>query len=472
MGKLLLAITFFANIFCLRAALPEIVISGNFPGGSGREIRLMDYTDLVSYREQEIASSVIDLNGNFGFRFSRFEPQYVFLRIDHARMGFFVEPGKSYMLQFDKVNFDLLNDRVNPHLNPWHFEFAITGDSLNNDIESLEDMLFDEFVSKHHAIYVNRNTAAFQSIVADVDLRFRANNNAYFQDYKRYKIAFYQRAANLIGVNDLMREYFVGKPVLYNNTQYMNLFNAAFDTYIFAGSRQITIRDLQHTVNSLGSYHALMDSLGKDTILRNEVLRELVMIKGLQSMFGNPDYNIENVEKILSYTSKNSKFHQHRNMAVNVLNELQYLRPGVTVPSVVLNKGTDGNIAFPEDFSGKPTLMVFWTSWCAACQVEFFALIELLKRHNDGFNVIGISADRHLNDYKTFLSRNELPWQNIHFDGDFRLLDTFKVKSFPTYLLIDKDGRLISFPAPKPSEGLVDILDRIIQPTQRPGRQR
>ncbi len=436
----------------------------------------MEYGDLISYREQEISSSTIDNEGKFSFRFSRFEAGYFFFRIDHARMGFFAEPGKNYQFTFNEVNFDRLNDRINPWLNPWFFEFTIAGHSLNNNIEMLEDKLYQELAERYSAIYTNRNTEVFRSIVEKVDKQFLAEQNRYFSEYKRYKIGYYRHAANLVRFNELVRDYFIGQPVLYNNTQYMNLFNTVFETFIFAGSRNITIRDLQHTVNNLGSYHALMDSLGKDTILRNEVLRELVMIKGLQSMHGNPDFNIANIESMLRFTFENSKFPQHRIISKNVLHQLTYLRAGEPAPSFQFANRQGIEINFPGNYSGKPTLLVFWTSWCETCQVDFSAITELLKRYNNGFNVIGVSADRHNRDFNSMLNNANLPWENLYFNRDFRLLDAFQVRTFPTYMLIGQDGKIISYPAPKPSDELVQVLDRLmVQPLpqpQRPGRRR
>jgi hypothetical protein len=134
----------FLFIFCavqLNAADFRIQIRGNFPGAEGQVVRLLEYADMLSYHEREIGSDKVDENGNFSISLIRYRPQYVFFRIDHARMGFFIEPGQIYQLEFDPVNFSQLDDSRNPYLDPWYFQFRITepAETLNQHIDKLED---------------------------------------------------------------------------------------------------------------------------------------------------------------------------------------------------------------------------------------------------------------------------------------------------------------------------------------------
>jgi thiol-disulfide isomerase/thioredoxin len=452
----------------------EIVLKGSFPGAEGREIRLMEYGDQISYREMEISSAIVDEKSEFVFRFSKFNPQYVFFRIDHARMGLFVEPGIEYTLVFDAVNFDLLNDKFNPYLNPWFFKFEITQppSEINTYINKLEDELYSFFSENFSIIHKSRNAAVFQPIINKTDSLFSAIENPFFKDYRRYQLAYYLQISNLARFNEMVNEYLIAQPVLYHNTQYMNFFNTVFDKYIFAGSRKITISDLRHTVNVLGSTHALMDSLGKDTLLRNEVLRELVMVKGLQDMHSNPDYIQANVEKMLLQVAESSKFPQHRIIARNILYEKQRYRSGNPAPSFNLVTNSGVALDFPNDFKGKYLYVVFWASWCESCLLDFIALNEVYTRHKDNLSIIGIATDRTPSSFQNMVNRQNFPWENVYFARDFRLLDAYQVRSLPTYVLIDREGRIISYPASKPSEDFITRLEWLLFQERRPTDRR
>jgi thiol-disulfide isomerase/thioredoxin len=459
-------ILLFLIISCLKSIASDfqISISGNFPGAEGQTIRLMEYTDQISYNEQEIEAAIADESGNFEISFSRFETQYVFFRIDHARMGMFVEPGTSYKLQFEPVDFARLDDSRNPYLDPWYFHFSIIEPSndLNFYIIKL-DTLFADFLLENFAlIHRTRNRQLFLDFKHHTDSIFADIENPYFRSYYEYKFASYLRIGNLERFDNLARNYIFNQPVLYENTQYMNFFHTVFDSYIFAGSRNISITDLRYAVNTLNSYTALMDSLGKDTLLRNEVLRELVMIKALQDMFNNPDYRQDHVRNLLNRLADESKFHQHRIIASNTLKKLEHLKTGSPAPQLTLNPGTDNEINVNKDFRGKFVLVEFWTSWCETCQLDKIAMQELYDKYRNDFEFVSVSTDRHKEAFQNYLSQNPEPWLNLHFGKDFRLLDTYGVKSIPLFLIIDPDGNIANYPAKRPGDNLALTFDRLL----------
>jgi peroxiredoxin len=447
----------------------RIDINGIFPGAEGKEIRLFEYEDMISYREKEVASAVVDVNGRFQLTFNRRFPQYAFFRIDHARMGFFIQPGNSYILQFDRVDFNGLNDKINPYLNPWHFNYTITtpANSLHANIEELDDVLNTYMTANFNQIQRNRNRNAFQEIKNRTDSLYGKIENPFFKDYYKYIYGYYNHITNTQRPLEIMRNYILNQEVLYHNPQYMNLFNTVFDTYIFAGSRTISLSDLRHTINTLNSYNALMDSLGKDTLLRNEVIRELVMLKGLQDMHGNPDYHKANVENILSHVVSNSKFPQHRVIARNILYQKRYLAAGTPAPSFTLIDDDGKTIKFPEDFRGKYVYIGFWTSWCETCMLDFVALREMRTKFGDDVMFLGVSTDRHLADYQRFIRSQNPPGKNLYFQQNFRLTDAYQVRSLPTYILLDREGKVVNYPARRPSDDIISLLERLLHQERR-----
>lgn len=459
-------------VFSVDAANFEISITGNFPGAEGKEIRLMQYGDLITYREMEIDAAVIDGEGNFSFAFSRFEPLYLFFRVDHARAGIFAEPGMEYHLQWEPVDFSLLDDRINPYLNPWNFAFSLSenGEGLNHQIDEFENELYKHLAEQFVMIQMTRNAGLLENIREHTDSLFGSVDNRYFRDYYRYSYAYYRQVANLSRFSSLVQEYILNQPVLYQNTQYMNFFNTVFDTYIFAGSRSISGYDLRYTINEQNSYHALMDSLGKDTILRNEVLRELVMLKGLQDMHGNPDYRDANIENILSWVRENSKFPQHKIIAQNILYQKKHLQEGNEMPSFVLHDETGKAINLPDDFGGKYLYIGFWASWCESCLLDFIALKQIYQEHKEDIAIVAISTDRDKQALERFTRQHNFPWKTLHFADDFRLLDTYQVRGMPLYILANREGKVVGFPARRPAGELKIQIEWLLHQERTPRR--
>ncbi len=450
----------------------EIRMNGTFPGAEGQVIRLMQYHDQITYREKEIAVATIDQQGEFELSFNTYQAGYFFFRIDHARMGIFLEPGKIYHLEFEPVDFSSLDDSRNPYLDPWYFSFDVIKPvpSLDYHIEKLEDVFHDFLMNNFAAIHRSRNRKALEDFRLLTDSLFGDVENEYFQDYYRYKFAYYYRVANLDNFENMTRKYILNQPVLYHNTQYMNFFNTVFDTYIFAGSRQISKHELEHTVNRVGNYHALMDTLGKDTVLRNEVIRELVMLKALKDMHGDPDYRRSNVEQILAYASQYSKFPPHRNLASNILHQKKYLKQRSEAPAIVLKDADNQEVKIPDDFQGKYVYLGFWAAWCETCLRDFVALDEIYPEFKNDFTFIQVSTDRHKSIYDAFIENQQYPWKNLHFDGNFKLLDAYRVRNLPTYVLIDRQGKIISYPARGPGENLVTFFRWLLFEEERRNR--
>jgi thiol-disulfide isomerase/thioredoxin len=455
----------------------DIIINGAFPGAEGKKVRLFQYSDNITFRTKLLASTEINHASEFILKFILYQPQEVFLRIDHAKINFYVEPGEKYNIVFDTVNFDEIDIKRNPYLDPLVFNYTFNSTekpTLNSHIESLE-IAFDDFLVKNLSTNRRRQLAnLFRKFNAHTDSVFGNIDNEYFKSYYEYKFGRYYRLANAESDYLLAIKYFFDRDILYSNTQYMDFFNSYFETFVLKGSRKITIQDLEFTVNELGSYTALMDSLGKDSLLRNEVLRELVLIKSMDNLFYNKDFNQKNVEVILNQVVENSKFRKHKEIAENILWTKNYLKPGSKSPDFKITDNS-GNIYSLSDFSGKFLYISFYTSWCIPCMEEFPIKEVLYSRYNDFIEFVSVSVDRHITQYDQFKRKNNYSWKFFHFDDNFDLLDDFHVRAFPLFVLISPDGKIVSHPSLAPSEaiqGYFEYLKHLHNSKDRNERQK
>jgi thiol-disulfide isomerase/thioredoxin len=91
-------------------------------------------------------------------------------------------------------------------------------------------------------------------------------------------------------------------------------------------------------------------------------------------------------------------------------------------------------------------LIDFWYSHCGPCAREFPKLKEIYNQyHQKGFDIVSISVDK-LKDEKDYLAavkKNNLTW-NLVWDKDGIKAGKFSINSFPTYILLDKNGRIIN----------------------------
>ena len=89
---------------------------------------------------------------------------------------------------------------------------------------------------------------------------------------------------------------------------------------------------------------------------------------------------------------------------------------------------------------GKVVLMDFWGTWCPPCRESVPALRELQKKYaGKGFELVGVSSDDDEDVWRTFIDAQKMNWTE-YIDLSGEVLEAFKIESFPTYIVLDKDG--------------------------------
>jgi hypothetical protein len=56
------------------------------------------------------------------------------------------------------------------------------------------------------------------------------------------------------------------------------------------------------------------------------------------------------------------------------------------------------------------------------------------------------------------MTEKEYPWTILHYNEDMNVLDDYDARTFPTFIVIDDDGLIVKYPAPRPSENVERLL--------------
>ena len=119
-----------------------------------------------------------------------------------------------------------------------------------------------------------------------------------------------------------------------------------------------------------------------------------------------------------------------------------------------------------KDLSGKLLYIDVWATWCGPCIKEMPALKELVAHYaGKEIEFVSISID-HQSDYKKW--RKMVPEKNV---GGIHLYDNeglnssfmkaFSVGLIPRFMMIDREGKIITAHAPRPSDkGVKDFIDK------------
>lgn len=116
------------------------------------------------------------------------------------------------------------------------------------------------------------------------------------------------------------------------------------------------------------------------------------------------------------------------------------LEPGDPAPRFVL-PGRVGEVDL-QALRGRWVYVDFWASWCAPCRLSFPWMAALHERQRDnGLVIVAINVDARQRDATRFLDELPVPF-TIAFDPQGRTPKAWDVRTMPTSVLVDREGRV------------------------------
>ena len=122
-------------------------------------------------------------------------------------------------------------------------------------------------------------------------------------------------------------------------------------------------------------------------------------------------------------------------------------------------KDLEGNLLKLSDYKGKNVVVVFWATWCPACNMEIPHLIKLRKEYDaDKLQILAVSNEP-VETLKPFVDAKNINYTVATFSGPLPApFDS--VRGIPTSFFIDPEGNLkLAAVGLVPLEDTVDIIN-------------
>ena len=129
-------------------------------------------------------------------------------------------------------------------------------------------------------------------------------------------------------------------------------------------------------------------------------------------------------------------------------------------------ESADGSIKSLKDYLGQYVYIDIWATWCGPCKKEL-PFFETLKKDyaNKNIKFVSVCVWDQKAAWKKFLEEKKIAGEQLFIEGqENSFVENYMVRGVPTFILIDKEGKIITNKVERPSEKeLRSRLNQLIQ---------
>lgn len=443
----------------------NVVLQGREPDYAGVVLTFTQKLDYISDTDQPLTSVTVGSDGQFEARFGIIEPTLITLELGVYSCLLFVEPGQKLRIGLPPRLDQTEAERLNPFFEPVEVRLRPVGeDSLSvNAYISRFDRNFERCVDSVMRAMQRLSSNPPVSIMREAIASFATEDApAYVVGYKQYRLGLYDYLTGNMRSQQLSDTYFRNRPVLHNNPAYMELFNLVYDRYFVFHGRTEKGKQIYDAISVRRSYTELCQVLAQNDNLGQDTLRELVILKNLHDEFFSSNFSRSALTAILDSLYHQTRIPEHAAIATLIRERVTRLLPGFIPYSFTLEDQA-GKLRSLRDFRGKYVLLAFCTTASYTCIQEFALLQRLLETYGEHLEVVCICADDSYDAMTRYVNLSGYKWPFLFYGRHPKIIREYDIRAYPTYFLLDADGRVSLSPAPSPQENLDLLLLKIFR---------
>lgn len=207
-----------------------------------------------------------------------------------------------------------------------------------------------------------------------------------------------------------------------------------------------------------------------NTVRFFKVLREKISSEEVRSILADEKirtyFALGGDEAIAGIFTEYKKTSTNRKTIVDMqslYDRLSKLSPGVEASDFEMQTVDGKNVRFRDVVGkGKVVYIDFWATWCGPCCMEIPYVEKLVEKYKDNPNIefLSISLDNDLNKWHKKLESDRPSWAQYVIPENFEsaFAKEYNITAIPRFMMFDKEGKIISINAPRPSSDKIDTF--------------
>lgn len=456
MSKFIIILFLVLNLPKLSILAQTSTIKGRAPEYAGTETPVYTFSDFISEEKTEVGKIHFQADGQFSLSIKLTNTVVCFSEFGVYQAMIYVEPGKTYEIQLPLRQQQSEAQKRNPFFKlipVWIQIVNQTDDDLNLKIKDFEAE-FRILENKYfYDIYEKQSRASIELIQAELLKKFPVTTNTFFETHKKYRIGNLEYALNQGKSSDFIDDFFGKTNPKMQVPAYTNLFQQIFANYFSFLGNSVHDKKITELVNS-GDIQLLETYLVEKNGWNTEFCR-LLILKSLKDAYYSGQFSKQAIIHAYQKISALNWSTKYKQIAGNILKQITYLTVGSEAPKIefMLNNEKKSSLA---DFRGHFVYLHFTDLQNPVCRQHMEALKPIADQFKTQLDVIFITEGK-------VTVQETQKWTGIFTTSTEELKTAYKVKTFPTSYLIDRQGNLIASPALNPLNGLTSQLRQIFE---------
>jgi len=456
------------QVLCFSLYGQNVEISGNAPAYKGEKIEFFLSPNPIIHVDKSVGECLIDSEGDFFCELNIKKTCRVFVPLEFYRGYFYVIPGNRYNLSLPPPKKKTIEQELNPYFKEVIIHLGILNEDrtgLNNLVQKFDDLFYPLLNDAAINAYIHK-TSDYNSIIDMLNSLDDSTAVPFYNNYKKYNIELLKIISS--GFSAKQKKLFSSAELFldYNNPSCIALINQVFNNYFSKLARTKEGRRIYACINRDRNYFSLLELVKDDLSASNDSLPELVILKSIHEGFYQERFSNKGLFEILDSLQVSTKIAAHRFFAEQIREDVTRLMKGFPAPDFALENTAD-SITELSTLKGKYVYLGFCSARSYPCMKQFRLLNELLKKFKKNLVIVIVMADNDISIVKQFAV--DYGFEGIVLIAGTRddILKQYKIKSYPTYYLIDPDGNFLLSSVPTPEENFESVFRKILN-TQHP----